>query len=427
MRHAHASVLQNTRFTQLLRAFIASDRDSEDHDTLFDLVRRGLDDPLEVERSPLLSDTHPLKREALAVTDSFEAVTNGMDNPEAFERLESVGESSVFYPWKLLVLTIRELYREDEKAMEEYLEAVPSETPAALIAPFLRHVISGEPLGPVCAEACGKLAKAVMTDNRLLESAVEQLHESLAAGLEDLFTETAVMIIKENIRGAVGLTSRFALWCIESLVRNELSPASFISRLKGFLPQAEVYRLTALAMLDTDPDISLLFWIRFLLSRLHERDIPLAETEEALAIMRELHDSIVQLDRMEGDEPDAEFAENLNGLLRNLYQELTALYPDRFTRNPALARMSPGELLHALAPEPVPVPHGAEVAFCGIQHQESDTQDTRGTCPDETRSTSNDSPNEAMPFANHDAGLRTGRKRRSAGRSESPEQLELFA
>lgn len=427
MRHAHTSVSQNTQFTHLLRAFIASGGDSEDHDTLSDLVRRSLDDPLAVERSPLLSDTHPLKREALAVTDSFEAVTNGMDNPEAYERLEAIGESSVFHPWKLLILAIRELYREDEEAMKEYLRLIPHETPAALIAPFLQHISSGEPLGPTCTEACGKLAKAVVTDNRLLESAIEQLHETLAAGLEDLFTETAVMIVKENIRGAADLTSRFTLWCIESLVRSELSPASFISRIKGLMPQAEVYRLTAVAMIDTDPDISLLFWIRFLLSRLHDKDIPLAETEEALEIMRELHDSIAELDRMNGDEPDAEFTENLKGLLRNLYQELTALFPNRFTRNPAFTRMSPGELLRVLASDNLSIPHGAEVTFYGTDPEGCDTRDTPKSCPDGGRQDLTGPVVGTGLFTKQDAGLRTRRKHRSAGKSESPEQLELFA
>jgi len=66
--------------------------------------------------SPLLTDHHPWRREALAVADAFEAVSNGMEEPGVLAALDDLGDDSPFLPWREFILALHFVLRGHRRA-----------------------------------------------------------------------------------------------------------------------------------------------------------------------------------------------------------------------------------------------------------------------------------------------------------------------
>jgi hypothetical protein len=62
-----------------------------------------------------------------SLVDAFDAVTNGMTNPESFARMEELTESRL-QPWKHLIHGIRSLYTDDIPGCQAALETMDDDS-----------------------------------------------------------------------------------------------------------------------------------------------------------------------------------------------------------------------------------------------------------------------------------------------------------
>jgi hypothetical protein len=157
-------------------------------------LRRTLINPRLIENASLLPEDSAIRQEALIIMDTFESVTNGMHNPEAWEALDNLPRDSLFRDWDLLIRAIRDFYQGDLPSMVSHLEKIDPSSPPALIAGTLKEsAASPRKRGP----STDPLANLVMEENLVLLSGAQQLTESLENGLFDLFADTALLLIEE--------------------------------------------------------------------------------------------------------------------------------------------------------------------------------------------------------------------------------------
>ena len=203
------------------------------------------------------------------ISDAFEAVTNGMYNPEAFAQLEQacVGTDSENEQWKNLIYAIRAFYDQDFVQMDSLLQTIDKESTAASLKRVLYHMsglrISTEKL----SYHEDKLAKRITEDSRFLKSAIDDLNESILYG-EDLFIETASMLIKELKQNTPEAAERLALWSFGICVEMDFDDEALADNILMLFGQAEGLRLIALSLLESEPESALICFTRSLIKRI---------------------------------------------------------------------------------------------------------------------------------------------------------------
>ncbi len=241
-------------------------------------------DPALIERSDLIPDGDPVKTEARILSDALESITNGMYNPEALTALDAVGTDSPFYGWKKITLSLQAFYNGGKREALDHLSGIPSESPASSIVPVIRR-LCGERAEEELSRPAAKLFARITEDRSFITSAQSQLKECLDADMEELFIETALLLVRD-LKGRHPTAARkFSLWLIKSASLYGYSPELIVSSLKNMFGPAEGSRLCAIALRDEEPEISLLFWIRALLSRMKLDDLEVEERNAYLDII----------------------------------------------------------------------------------------------------------------------------------------------
>uniref|UniRef100_A0A7C3IFE8 Uncharacterized protein n=1 Tax=Gracilinema caldarium TaxID=215591 RepID=A0A7C3IFE8_9SPIR len=136
----------------------------------------------------LLEQPKPLP-EHWALVDAFDAVTNGMDNPEALERIRVLDHTELA-SWKWLVFTIKALYEGNAEAVELAVQYLEDGTPPAVLKPLFFTWLSEHLHGKAVFLNQPELADLYTTlriHQHPLVSRAEQTEEALQQGLIPLF------------------------------------------------------------------------------------------------------------------------------------------------------------------------------------------------------------------------------------------------
>ncbi|MDC7225304.1 MAG: hypothetical protein PQJ61_00910 [Spirochaetales bacterium] len=217
---------------------------------------------------------------SIAVSDAFEAVTNGMHNPEVLERLADEGRESA--DWINMINAIQAFYKQDFMLMCRWLDEVPDDCLAGSLKKVLRHMSGDTP-----AENLGfyeeKLAKRITEDSRFLSSAIEQLKESIEYG-EELFVETVSLLIKE-VKKSPAAAESLALWSFRICIENDFDDETLADNIIMLFGQAEGLRLIGLSLLETEPESALICFTRSLIKKLVDRTLSKEDAEAALEII----------------------------------------------------------------------------------------------------------------------------------------------
>lgn len=281
-----------------------------------------------------------IMEESIIVSDALESVTNGMYNPEVLNRLQEITEESPFHPWKNAVLSILSFYQSDRDNMLQLLEQIPAGSPPAVLKPILLHLSRVDTATPpaTCAHA---LIEAVREDRTFLQSAVEQLTEYLEEQLEEAFNETAMLLVQDLLSSYPQAARRLALWSMQTAAEQEYDLSFILSRFKILFGEIEGLRLTAIALQSVEPDISLLFWLRYSIGNLASGLVTQTELTAFLSLIAD----IIQEFQREGTYlqlyENREYSRGLTSLVKKLYDEvqihLQALEPplDRLFHTPA--------------------------------------------------------------------------------------------
>jgi hypothetical protein len=245
-------------------------------------------DPSAIEKSERIPDGDQIKIEARIISDALESVTNGMYNPEAVTELLSIGDASPLASWKALCLSISAFYNGNRDEALSQLSHIDDESPASALIPVITQLCEKkEGREGALSPKSKSLFHQVTEDRSFITSAQNQLKEYLEGEMEELFVETAILLIRD-LKGDYPKAARsLAMWITKTASAYGFSPEIIVSNLKLIFGPAEGSRLCALALQDEEPEISLLFWIRTLISRLKQRDIEEAETAAFREIIAE--------------------------------------------------------------------------------------------------------------------------------------------
>lgn len=328
----------------LLKRYLRSRSHSTERVQARDELIRTIEHPQQLRSSPLLSEDDPLLHQAYIVSDAFEAVTNGMYNPQALDRLREIDPASPLRPWKSAVSAILAFYQGDRENMIELLKELPEESPPAALARPLRHLAGIEQMQDPTGEE-EALVEAVSADRSFIRSAIAQLQEYLTDDQEEAFAETSLLLIRELAPGHPLAGKRLALWSMETAAERGYSLELFPSQLGRTFGESEGMRLAACALRKSDPDIALLFLIRCLLQHMREDDLLPPALAAYFARIAEWAAELEQLTR----EADAELAEEEGNeeYLRGLGALTMKLSAETHKRYPGLAA--------ALSDEPSPL------------------------------------------------------------------------
>lgn len=316
-------------------------------------LAQALADPHDLAEAELLPSDHPLVRHAVVVSDALEAVTNGMTNPDAWDALEALPAWSPLLPWKRLVVCLDRFYRRDLAGLQREGKEIPPATPPAAILPFLEAVLLDEPPTAFPTPAERRLAAAVVAEDPVVPSAVEELEA--AAELEEyaLFTDTAALLSRHLAGSAPELAASLTLWAFRRLLEADADTAALRAYCRGIFGPVESLRLVALATIDDEPEISLIYWVRYIREGLSRRQLTEAEANAAFAVACDLADAVEPAGT--DDPEDRLYADALASDVRQLARELAGSSPDRYegasaagspyTELRRLARRSPDQIV----------------------------------------------------------------------------------
>ncbi|MCK5672310.1 MAG: hypothetical protein KAH95_02980 [Spirochaetales bacterium] len=302
----------NIKNDQTLEKFLSSSPGSSEYITLRSELKYKLTDPGILERSERASEQ--LRVEARSVLDAFEAITNGMYNPEVFINLEEIPEESIFYFWKELIFAIHAFYNKEYIKMGYRLDRIDSKSSLAVFKPILLY-LSGKNQIQISINKQKIFIDNIIKDRSFIRSVITEIIESLEYDMEDLFLETANLMLQDLNRSYKEPAHRFAIWSIETASKYKYSPTELIATCKILFGNNLAYRLTAIAMEKEEPDISLLFWIQSLISRLKSRDLTIEETGAYFTVISRLAEEIKT-------SQDKFYLESLTGLIKTMRNEL---------------------------------------------------------------------------------------------------------
>lgn len=218
--------------------------------------------------SPLLTDAHPWRREALVVSDAFEAVTNGMEEPGILDRLEDLEPDSPFQSWRHLVLAIHFFHEGLDEAVRAHLDQISRDSPVQTLARTLELVISGR--FDRAGSAQNRLGELVARPDPSVRQWVQDIAEGLENGDEDLFWASLADWLEYLAPLAPDRARSGILWAWNQLEWREFDEAVLLDLGSSLWGRAESYRLAALGTLPWDPEGAALLWFRFLLTAIRD-------------------------------------------------------------------------------------------------------------------------------------------------------------
>lgn len=196
-----------------------------------------------------------------ALADAFDAATNGMENPEALERLNAADDPELAC-WKALVTAIRALYDENPAACREALAGLdPASPPGRLIPVFMAWIADASAPGGQTQAADGPLEtfyRNLVARTHPLALMAEQAEEALRQGLYGHFETLAFRVLRElqDRRSCDGHLHavRYARYALDALGRAGFDETGFLTQLHQVLGPADASFVMALHLLDSDRD-----------------------------------------------------------------------------------------------------------------------------------------------------------------------------
>ncbi len=286
-------------------------------------LKRHLTDPGLLEKSDLASDE--LKNEARIIMDAFEAITNGMQNPDVFSSVEAISRDSLFSLWKELIYAIKAFYNKDYKEMQSRLRKIDKDSPLSMFIPVLMH-LSGQTNEQSVNKKQKTFIETIIKDRSFIRSVIAQITESLEYDMEDLFLETSILMIHDLNSNYKQAARKFAIWSLKTASKYKYSPTLLVSTCKKLFGNTEAYMYTAIAMSTEETDISLLFWIQSLLSGLKTGSLNEYETGAYFTLISRLADKVKY-------STDDFYLESLRGLISTVKYELVTRFPERTVNN----------------------------------------------------------------------------------------------
>jgi hypothetical protein len=206
---------------------------------------------------------YPPNSPAWSLLDAFDAVTNGMDNPESFARMEEVTEGQL-QPWKHLIYGIRSLYAGDIPGCKAALKTIDDDSTPGALKPLFRAWIARQGSGREpgfnerleASNAVISLYRRILVEPHPLSLLAEQAEEALTHGLTEQFTLLAGKIMKslmdQKQRDGPLLALRYARYCLDLLDKAGYEDTEFLSITQKNLGEADGLCVLGFARMGKD-------------------------------------------------------------------------------------------------------------------------------------------------------------------------------
>jgi hypothetical protein len=253
---------EQQRISRLVRAFVSPSTGAGERIAVAGELRAAIRSPTDIINCGTIPDDHPLKIEALAVRDAFEAATNGMASPEAEEAMDAIPRDAVFAPWVLLIRAIRDFYSGDSASAEAWAGRIPAGSYPARALPLFRRIGPGADGGGFAAGAVSPFKEALFPDGDALPRLVEEIREALGQGMPEFAAVRAIRLVREFTERPSADPKSAVLAILAEIDSQGSDPDPFIQGLRGFLGESETLRLVALYLRGRDPALALLYWLK---------------------------------------------------------------------------------------------------------------------------------------------------------------------
>jgi hypothetical protein len=211
-----------------------------------------------------LLKTHPADSPAWSLVDAFDAVTNGIENPEALARMESLTDPSL-RPWKFLIQAIKALYDYDLPRCTAAFEAIDDDSAPGVLKPFFRAWITRQETRDRALifreisefrDSVVGLYRRILMEHHPLTLAAEQAEEALYHTMYEQFEALAIQVftgLRAQIRtdGAL-LALRYAQYCLDLLAKNGYEGTGFFPTLIKTLGEADGFCALGFALIGKD-------------------------------------------------------------------------------------------------------------------------------------------------------------------------------
>jgi hypothetical protein len=323
------------QFDSLLETYLRSSNSAQRRQEAGRKLAAHISHPAQLRSSPLLTEDNQLVRHSYIISDAFEAVTNGMYNPGALERLEEIPAGSPLQPWKTAVYAVLAFYQGDTENMQALLQQLPQETPpAALAAPLRRLAGVGRHPSPGPRER--ELLDAVAADPSFIRSAASQLRECLSYDMAETFAETSLLLVRELAADHPLAAKRLALWSMKTAAIRGYALELYPSQLEHSFGSTEGMRLAAMALRESDPDIALLFLIRCLLQHMREDDLSPASLAAYFSLIADWAEELEESLSAEEETPSGDENRGITEYMRGLASLTSKLEAETRKRYPQL-------------------------------------------------------------------------------------------
>ncbi|MDA3957689.1 hypothetical protein [Oceanispirochaeta sp.] len=301
---------------KLLNKYLSMSAEHPEKEELTLILQKRIFSPALLAGSDFLSLDHPLKKEAIILSDAFEALTNGMINDEILKELSTIPPVSLMYQWKILIQAISAYYSGDLDSCLTLIGTIPEEmAPAAFKSLFQSLLIEESPSSPWYS-----LTRSIVEDNDELRDSLDLIRDSTES--EEILLDTAGMIITYINRDDPGTAEKIMIWCLEHLQESDILSEKAITKVKKLFGDQQGYRLAALTSLSFDPDRSLIYWIHSLMAYLEQRNTDISFVTAYLNIIKDVAESV----KLEFELTD-EYIRLLASLITELSETLYHVYP----------------------------------------------------------------------------------------------------
>lgn len=261
--------MTNTEMKSLIRIYTDETRTPEERNAASRALSAGLVQPRLL--LGMVPEHHPLRQEALLAADAFEAVTNGMCDPELLAGLDTIVPDSPLYPWTLLIRGVHALYGGQQTAALEFWRRVDRDSAPALLTEPLAAVLERGSLDAIGEGAARReFVRGLFRDDRVVQDAFVQLETCAESGLSDLLADTLILLLKELVPREPALAEEVFVWSMNRWPESLLSSEALPVRIRSLFGKCAGLDLLAAATREVSPDRSLFYHLDAFESRIRE-------------------------------------------------------------------------------------------------------------------------------------------------------------
>jgi hypothetical protein len=247
---------------RLVRAFVSPSTPASELPRVVDGLRDAIRSPSDIISCETIPDDHPLKLEALAARDAFEAVTNGMSSPEAFEALERIGERAVFRPWADAIRAIAAFYANDIPAAEDFAAKSGGRGFLSRTGPLWTALLQRSGRVKAAHGWLGPFLSKLFPEADSLVLGVEEFREALDQDLSEQAVARAARIVRTLAELSPQKAHEAILAFLGEIDERGMDPDPFIRSWRALAGESATLRLVSLFLGGKRPCLALLYWLK---------------------------------------------------------------------------------------------------------------------------------------------------------------------